>query len=131
MRARRTHAPTCCIRARVCAHAIGRPRIRADTCERVPSAWTAGGSVSQAFAYASAFNADIASWNVLRVTIYTSAFGGVGLADCIKRGVYDNWGSTLRTAYPSWSSLSSVCSTPRCEGRSAAMRALGTRRIGA
>jgi hypothetical protein len=30
------------VRARV--FAIGRPRIRAGTCERVPSAWTAGGS---------------------------------------------------------------------------------------
>ena len=36
---------------------------------------------------------------------YVYAFDSVGLADCIKRGVYDNWGSTLRTAYPSWSSL--------------------------
>ncbi len=46
MRARRTHAPTCCVRARahVCACAIGRPRIRADTCERHPSASTACGS---------------------------------------------------------------------------------------
>ena len=46
MRARRTHARTCCVRvcARVCACAIGRPRIRADTCERLSSAWTAGGS---------------------------------------------------------------------------------------
>ncbi len=31
-----------CARARV--RAIGRPRIRADTCKRVLSAWTAGGS---------------------------------------------------------------------------------------
>jgi hypothetical protein len=30
--------------ARVCARAIGRPHIRADACERVPSAWTAVGS---------------------------------------------------------------------------------------
>jgi hypothetical protein len=47
MRARRTHARAHVLRpcARACARAIGRPRIRADTCERVPSAWTAGGSV--------------------------------------------------------------------------------------
>jgi hypothetical protein len=46
MRARRTHAPACCVsvRARVCANAIRRPRIRADTCARLPSAWTAAGS---------------------------------------------------------------------------------------
>jgi hypothetical protein len=36
------HAPTCCVRE--CACAIGRPRIRADACERLPSASTAGGS---------------------------------------------------------------------------------------
>ncbi len=67
MRARRTRARTCCVRARarVCvrlgAHASG-----ADTCERVPPAWTAGGS--QAFRMASAFNADIGAWNTASVT---------------------------------------------------------------
>jgi hypothetical protein len=35
------HARTCCVRARARACAIGRPRNRADTCERVPSASTA------------------------------------------------------------------------------------------
>ena len=64
---------------------------------------------SQAFYEATAFNANIASWNVLSVTTYTGAFDSIGLADCIKRGVYDNWGSTLQTAYPTWSSL---CATP-------------------
>jgi hypothetical protein len=65
---------------------------------------------TQAFSQATAFNANIASWNVLRVTTFSSAFDGVGLADCIKRGVYANWGSTLRLAYPTWTSLS-VCIT--------------------
>ena len=41
----------------------------------------------------------------------TQAFDGVGMADCIKRGVYDAWGATLRKAYPTWRSLS-VCVTP-------------------
>ncbi len=41
---RRTRPRAASVRARVCACAIGRPRIRADTCERVPSAWTAVGS---------------------------------------------------------------------------------------
>ncbi len=67
---------------------------------------------AQAFQSASAFNANIGAWNVLRVTTYTNAFDSTGLADCIKRGVYDNWGSTLQTAYPTWSSLSAVCATP-------------------
>jgi hypothetical protein len=68
-------------------------------------------SDSQAFQYASVFNANIAVWNVLSVTSVSSAFDSVPLADCIKRGVYDNWGSTLRTAYPNWSS-SCATATP-------------------
>jgi hypothetical protein len=44
--------------------------------------------------------------------LYTQAFDSVGMADCIKRGMYDAWGVTLRTAYPTWSALSSVCATP-------------------
>ena len=72
---------------------------------------------SQAFNLATVFNANIGAWNVLRVTTYTSAFDGVGLADCIKRDVYDNWGSTFRTAAASagassWSSLPVCTPTP-------------------
>jgi hypothetical protein len=44
MRARRTRAHVLRPCARMCARAIGRPRICADTCERLPSASTAGGS---------------------------------------------------------------------------------------
>jgi hypothetical protein len=61
----RAHVLRPCARARACA--IGRPRIRADTCERVPSAWTAGGAARQAFYYG-AFNANIGAWNTARVT---------------------------------------------------------------
>jgi hypothetical protein len=108
--ARRARAPTCCVRARarVCACDDWAPTHPRRTL-RAPSAGVDRVRLgSQAFNTASAFNANIASWNVLRVTEYSSSFGSVGLADCIKRGVYDNWGSTLRTAYPTWSSLS-VC----------------------
>ncbi len=62
----RAHVLRLC--ARVCACAIGRPRIRADTCARLPSAWTAGGLGAQAFSEASAFNANIGAWNTARVT---------------------------------------------------------------
>ncbi len=65
---------------------------------------------SQAFQSASAFDANIGAWNVLRVANCDFAFHSVGLADCIKRGVYDNWGSTLQKVYPAWNSLS-VCIT--------------------
>ena len=65
---------------------------------------------AQAFQYAKAFNANIAAWNVLSVTSVSSAFDdSVPLEDCIKRGMYGNWGATLQTAYPTWSSL---CGTP-------------------
>jgi hypothetical protein len=66
----------------------------------------------QAFNQATAFNANIGAWNVQRVTTYnTVAFFSVGLSDCIKRGVHDNWGSTLQLTYPTWSSL--CAPTPR------------------
>ena len=80
------------------------------------------GSARQAFYSASAFSQNIGNWNTVSVTTLGGAFTDVGLADCIKRSVYDNWGSTLRTAYPFWSSLCSPSPTPRCEGRSAAWR---------
>ncbi len=95
-----------CLLSCACACGVGRTRIRAETCVGADRVWLG----SQAFSQATAFNANIGAWNVLRVTTYTSAFDGVGLADCIKRGMYDNWGSTLRAAYPTWSSLS-VCTT--------------------
>jgi hypothetical protein len=69
MRARRTHAPTCCVRvrARVCvcdrAHTHPRRHMRAPFIgmDRV---WLC----SQAFDSASAFNANIGAWNTARVT---------------------------------------------------------------
>lgn len=107
MRASTTYAPTCasvCVRAR--GYGFGRNvRTLPVGVERVRFG-------SQAFSYASAFNANIASWNVLRVTTYTAAFDNVGLADCIKRGVFDTWGSMLQKAYPTWSSLSVCTATP-------------------
>jgi hypothetical protein len=64
------------------------------------------------FYSASAFNQNIAAWNVLRVTTLTGAFESTAHADCYKRGIYSSWGSTLQAAYPSWGSLS-LC-TARC-----------------
>jgi hypothetical protein len=45
----RAHVLRPCARARVCACAIGRARIRADACERLRSAWTADGSARRHF----------------------------------------------------------------------------------
>ena len=68
MRARRTHAPVGCVRARACARAIGRPRIRADACERLPAGVDRGWLGAQAFQGAAAFNANIGAWNTASVT---------------------------------------------------------------
>jgi surface protein len=106
-----------CVRVRVWGwpHTYPRRNVRAFSVG-VDRVWLG----SQAFSGATAFNANIGAWNVLRVTTYTSAFDSVGLADCIKRGVYDNWGSTLQAAYPTWSSLSSVCAITDANFKTAA-----------
>ena len=68
-----------CVRARACA--IGRPRIRAETCERLPVGVDRGWLGAQAFYSASAFNADIGAWNTASVTtLYEvcAAFGPGG-----------------------------------------------------
>ncbi len=64
------------------------------------------------FYFASAFNQNLAGWNVLLVTSLTSAFDSTALADCYKHGMSTAWGTTLQAAYPTWSSLA-LC-TPRC-----------------
>ena len=64
----RAHAPHVCVRARARACAIGRPRIRAETCERLPVGVDRGRLGAQAFQSASAFNANIGAWNTAAVT---------------------------------------------------------------
>ena len=75
------HTPHVCVRARVRACAIGRPRIRADTCERVPAGVDREWLGAQAFQSASAFNANIGAWNTAAVTTLSgvcAAFGPGG-----------------------------------------------------
>ena len=63
------------------ASAIGRPHIRADTCERVPVGVDRGWLGAQAFQSASAFNANIGAWNTAAVTTLQwvcAAFGPGG-----------------------------------------------------
>jgi hypothetical protein len=49
---------------------IGRAHIRADTSERLLPAWTVCGFGSQAFWWASEFNANIGAWNTASVTTF-------------------------------------------------------------
>ena len=53
--------------ARACACAIWRQSIRAEPCERVPSAVDRGRLGSQAFFEAKAFNANIGAWTTASV----------------------------------------------------------------
>jgi hypothetical protein len=73
--------------------------------------WCMRRGCSQMFKSAAWFNANLASWNVLRVATLTSAFDSTALADCYKKDMYTAWGTTLQKAYPAWST--SLC-TPRC-----------------
>ncbi len=57
---------------------------------------------SQAFTSASAFNANIGVWNVLRVSSFAMAFDGTGLSCATKSGMYSSWGSTFQAAYPTF-----------------------------
>ncbi len=62
------------------------------------------------FSAASAFNQNLASWNVLRGTTLASAFDSASaLSSCNKGSIYRLWGATLRAAYPAWSGESSAC----------------------
>ncbi len=78
MRARRTHAPTCCVRARarmcVCDLARKHPcrhmRARSVGVDRVRFG-------SQAFQSVSGFNADIGAWNTASVTTLYYVFAAV------------------------------------------------------
>jgi len=74
-------------------------------------------SMANLFNAASSFNQNLADWNVLQVDAMTGSFDSTPAMDlCYKRGVYDNWGSTLQGAYPSWSSYCTAApsATPRC-----------------
>jgi surface protein len=59
---------------------------------------------------ASAFDQNIAAWNVLRVSNLVSAFDSASaLSSCNKGAIYRLWGATLRAAYPTWSGESIAC----------------------
>jgi hypothetical protein len=62
---------------------------------------------SQAFQSASAFNANIGSWNVLRVSTPFDffAFGSTGLSCANKLGLHSSWGSTFQAAYPTFAGI--------------------------
>jgi hypothetical protein len=57
---------------------IGRARIRADTCERLPVGVDRGWLGAQAFCSASAFNANIDVWNTASVTTLSTVCAAFG-----------------------------------------------------
>ena len=55
------------------------------------------------FSSSTSFNQDISKWNVKLVTALTGAFDTTSaLSSCNKAGIYQAWGTTLRTAYPTF-----------------------------
>jgi surface protein len=68
-------------------------------------------NIRQMFYVVPAFNANIAAWNVLRVSNLVSAFDSASaLSSCNKGAIYLAWGTTLRTAYPTFLSIASISS---------------------
>jgi hypothetical protein len=98
MRARRTHAATSApLCARTCACVFPRRLMRA------PSVGVDRGLVGpQAFDGASRFNQNLAAWNVVSVTWLSSVFSSTGLSGCNQNKLYAAWGTTLRSAYPTF-----------------------------
>jgi hypothetical protein len=87
-----------CVRVRLGAHL--RRHMRAPSVG-VDRGWFG----SQAFSSASAFNANIGVWNVLRVSYlsdFASAFDGTGLSCAAKSRMHSLWGSTFQAAYPTF-----------------------------
>ena len=74
----RAHAPHVCVRVRARACAVGRARIRAETCERLPVGVDRGWLGAQAFRSASAFNANIGAWNTAAVTSLSEVYAAFG-----------------------------------------------------
>ena len=70
-----------------------------------------GGSGWGMFNGAAAFDQNLASWNVLRVTSLAANFDSASaLSSCNKGAIYLAWGTTLRTAYPTFLSIASISS---------------------
>ena len=77
-------------------------------CERLAAGVDRGWLGAQAFYYASAFNANLAAWNVVRVTWFTDAFDSTALSGCNQNKLYAAWGTTLRAAYPAYATAACV-----------------------
>jgi hypothetical protein len=92
-----------CIRVRadvsaVCAHAVA-----GSCCQLCSALRTLSSGCSQTFSSASAFNQNVASWNVLRVntagwaSTWTSA---AALSACNAGAIYTAWGATFQGVWP-------------------------------
>jgi hypothetical protein len=94
-----------------------RERPYAHTCIRTENRtlFTAMGSGvvgSQAFNYASAFNQNLASWNVLRATSFTGMWTGANaLSDCNEKAIYTSWGTTFQAAWPTFNAATCTVGT--------------------
>jgi hypothetical protein len=80
------------------------------------SSWNVASAtgMERMFLSAAGFGRDISRWNVLRVSSFSAAFDSVGLSNCAKMLIYSDWGTTLQSAYPAWSSISIGDCTRRC-----------------
>jgi hypothetical protein len=78
------------------------------------------------FNSATAFNQNLASWNVLRVTAagWATTWTGAGLSNCNAGAMYSAWGATFQGEWPAYASyacvVSSVCATCITNGNVAA-----------
>jgi hypothetical protein len=74
------------VSARVFSCAIGRPRIRAETCARLPIGVDRVWFGAQAFAFATAFNANIGAWNTASVFALSNVCAGLSAWAARHRG---------------------------------------------
>ncbi len=74
------------VSARVFSCAIGRPRIRAETCARLPIGMDRVWFGAQAFSFASAFNANIGAWNTASVFALSMVCAGLSARAARHRG---------------------------------------------
>jgi surface protein len=69
---------------------------------------------SQAFYQASAFDQNLAAWNMVRVANLYNSFTEAALSSCNQGAIYRLWGATLRAVYSTWSSMCGASCSLTC-----------------